>query len=94
MPPPSGSQVAQWSDFAQVVPASGALTDVGPITASGNSVTDLEFIGMKGLAIVPSACAAQTTVSLPALSWSSLLLLMTLLMLVAHRQFSRRYPTI
>ncbi len=94
VPPPTGSQVAQWSDFAQIALTSGALTDAGAITASGNSVSDLEFIGMKGLAIVPSACAASTAVALPVLSWPSLLLLTLLLALVAGTQFSRRYPTI
>lgn len=94
-PPPTGSQLTQWNDLAQIVPASGVLDDMGDITASGNSVADLEFIGLKGLAIVPNACAAQAgTVSLPVLSWPSLLFLIALLMLVAGVQFSRRYPTI
>ena len=93
-PQPSGSTIIQWNDLAQITSTSGALADMGNITASGNSVADLEFVGMKGLAIVPSACAAQATSSLPALSWPSLLLLMTLLTLIAGTQFSRRYPTI
>jgi hypothetical protein len=94
-PQPSGSTIIQWNDLAQVTATSGALDDMGNITASGNSVADLEFVGMKGLAILPSACAGQaSTSSLPALSWPSLLLLMALLMLVAGTQFSRRYPSI
>ncbi len=94
-PPPSGTTITQWNDLAQITPTSGALTDMGNITASGNSVDDLEFIGMKGLAILPSACAAQaSTVSLPMLSWQSLLLLIAFLILAAGAQFSRRYPII
>jgi hypothetical protein len=96
VPPPSGSQVAQWSDLAQLVPASGTLTDLGNVTASGSSVADLEFIGMKGLAILPSTCAAaiSTSAKLPVLSWPSLLLLIALLIVITRWQFSRRYPTI
>ena len=94
-PPPSGSTITQWNDVAQITPASGTLADMGNITASGNSIADLEFIGMKGLAIIPSACAAQaSTASLPMLSWQSLLLLIAFLVLIAGTQFSRRYPTI
>ena len=95
-PPPTGSTITQWNDVAQITPTSGALADMGNVTASGDSIADLEFIGMKGLAILPSACAAQaaTPVSLPVLSWQSLLLLIALLILVAGVQFSRRYPTI
>jgi hypothetical protein len=93
-PQPSGSTLIQWNDLAQITSTSGTLADRGNITASGNSIDDLQFIGMKGLAILPSACAAQATVSLPVLSWPSLLLLMTLLTLITGTQFSRRYPTI
>ncbi|HEX3896225.1 MAG TPA: hypothetical protein VHW73_08435 [Rudaea sp.] len=94
-PQPSGSTIIQWNDLAQITATSGALDDMGNITASGNSVADLEFVGMKGLAILPSACFAQQVVSsLPALSWPSLLLLIMLLTLITVTQFSRRYPTI
>jgi hypothetical protein len=94
-PQPTGSEIIQWNDLAQITPASGELANMGDITASGNSVADLEFVGMKGLAFVPSACAAQQAVSsLPALSWPSLLVLIMLLALIAGTQFSRRYLTI
>ncbi len=94
-PSPSGSTITQWNDLAQITSTSGVLADMGNITASGNSDADLEFIGMKGLAIFPSACAAQAaTVSLPILSWQSLFILIALLILFAGMQFSRRYPAI
>ncbi|MEP6485550.1 MAG: hypothetical protein ABJB01_13955 [Rudaea sp.] len=94
VPPPNDNDpVADWSDLAVIDPASAALSNAGPITASGGSYEDLFQIGLKGLAFVPSACAAappSTATKLPSLSAWSMLLLGLLLLVLARGQFSRR----
>jgi hypothetical protein len=95
VPPPNGStQVAEWSDLAQILADSGELTDLGPITASGSSVNDLAFIGLKGLAIPPGTCNARRpgVDPGPALSWPGLLGLIGLVALVAGTHLPRRRP--
>lgn len=95
-PPADNDPVADWSDLAQIDTTSAALSNSGPITASGNSYNDLFQIGLKGLAFLPNACAAVQAppTQLPAISWSGIALLILMLVGVAGFQFSRRYPTL
>ena len=74
----------RWSDLAQNNIVSGALTNLGSITAQGSSVNDLEFIGLRGLAIVPPICGASQAVDpTPTMSSRGLALLIALVMLLA-----------
>jgi hypothetical protein len=96
VPPPNDQPpVPPWSDLASVNPVSGTLTDLGNITATGNSVNDLEFIGLRGLAIPPSACAFSrpSVVNTPALGWSGISMLVALLVFIAGTRLPRRRPT-
>jgi hypothetical protein len=85
---------AQWSDLAQVDSGSGALTNLGSITAQGSSVNDLEFIGLRGLAITPSVCLASRPGNdpAPALSWFGMAAMIALLTLIAGTRLGRRRP--
>jgi hypothetical protein len=87
---------AQWSDLAQLDPASGTLTNLGAITAQGSSTNDLAFIGLKGLAITSNACLASRPGDppAPALSWLGMAAMMALLTLVAGTRLGRRRPNI
>jgi hypothetical protein len=87
---------AQWSDLAQVNTGSGTLTNLGSITAQGSSLNDLAFIGLRGLAITPSACLASRPVSDPAptLSWIGMTGMITLLTLIAGTRLGRRRPNV
>jgi hypothetical protein len=87
---------AQWSDLAQLDTASGTLTNLGAITAQGSSVNDLEFIGLKGLAIAPSTCIANRPGDdpAPALSWIGMAGMIALLTLVAGTRLGRRRQSI
>ena len=92
VPPPSGSEVAPWSDLVQIETGSATLANLGSITApqSSQSAADLEFIGLKGLAIAPSVCATTGSVaSTPALSWRAMAALIALLMLFAGTRLRR-----
>jgi hypothetical protein len=95
-PPADNDPVADWSDLARIDSTSAGLANSGPITASGNSYNDLFQIGLKGLAFLPSACAAvqASPTQLPVVSWPGIALLVLLLVGVAGFQFSRRYPTL
>ena len=86
---------AQWSDLAQLDPGSGALTNLGSITAQGSSTNDLAFIGLKGLAITSRACVANRPGDdpAPALSWISMAAMMALLALVAGTRLGGRRPS-
>jgi hypothetical protein len=87
---------AQWSDLAQMDTVSGSLTNLGSITAQGSSVNDLAFIGLKGLAIPPTACLASPPVSdpAPALSWFGMAAMIALLTLIAGTRLGRRRPNV
>lgn len=67
-PPPD------WSDLAQINPATGELEMVGPITGP---VDSLRQIGMKGFTIGPTSCARPSAAPNPAPvdSWWALSLL-------------------
>jgi hypothetical protein len=95
-PPDDNDPVADWADLASVDATTANLSNKGPITATGNSVEDLFQVGLKGLAFLPSACAAvhAATTQIPTLSATTLALLILLLAGVARFQFSRRYPTL
>lgn len=90
VPPPSDSApVRQWSDLAQIN-ATGALTNLGPITpAQAQFTADLEYIGLRGFAIA-AAAPAVAAASAPALSWPGLLVLAAALAL-GGIGFSRRH---
>lgn len=92
VPPPNDNDpVADWSDLAQIDPNTATLAKLGSVTASGTSYEDLFQIGLKGLAFLPSVCAAAPTTSkLPSLSVWSMALLVLLLLVLARGQFSRR----
>ena len=93
VPPPSGSS-AQWSDLATGT-ASGALTNEGAIIgAAGRSADDLEFIGLRGLAIVPPQGGGPqiTTDPTPALSWPGMALMGMLLLGFAGTRLRRHRP--
>jgi hypothetical protein len=96
VPPQQGStSVAQWSDLAQIKLAAGTLTDLGTITpSSSTSAPSLEYIGLKGLAIPNSICAASASVaSLPTLDARGLAALIAALALVAGTRLRRRRPS-
>jgi hypothetical protein len=95
IPPPSGN-AAPWSDLAQLNSLSGVLTDLGSITApaQSESAANLEFIGLKGLAIMAPVCTAARPPAdpTPALSWRGLVLLVGLMLLLAGTRLHRRRP--
>ena len=77
VPPPSGPS-ADWSDLAKIRIDTGALTNLGSITPSqAKWASDLQQIGLRGLAIPQSVCAAPApaVVSTPAAPWQALLAL-------------------
>jgi hypothetical protein len=92
VPPPNDTDpVAEWSDLAQVNPVSGALNNLGQITATGNSAEDLAFIGLRGLALPPSTCAARRPTDMtPALSWPGVATLIALVALLGGTRLTRR----
>jgi hypothetical protein len=97
VPPPSGDTVAQWSDLAMIDTGSGTLTDQGPILASGQSLPDLQYIGLKGLAIAPVTCGTASRPgvdSTPTLSWRAMAALIVLLMLFAGTVLRSRRPIV
>lgn len=70
-----------WSNLATIT-ASGALTKIGTITGPAS----LQGVGLKGMAIAPPVCAADSpapTVTAPALSPVGLIALMLSLMMCA-----------
>ena len=92
VPPPNDTDpVAEWSDLAQIDPMSGVLSDLGDITASGNSAGDLAFIGLRGLALPPTICAARRPTDMtPALSWPAIAALIALVGLLGGTRLTRR----
>lgn len=100
VPPPSGNTSADWSDLAKVSVASGALTVVGNITPPASTGTNspayqnLFQIGLKGLAVPDSVCAAAaTTASTPALSARGIAALIALMLLLGGTRLLRRRPS-
>lgn len=83
---------AQWSDLARIDANTGTLTNLGPITAQGTSAENLVLVGLKGLALAPSACVASRAGvdSTPALSWYGIAGLIGLL--IAGTCMRRRRP--
>lgn len=93
-PPVDSSQTTRWSDLGKIAASSGVLTNLGPVTAQGQSAADLAFVGLRGLAIPNAVCAASASVaSTPALSTRSLGGLILLLLLVAGTRLRQRRPT-
>jgi len=92
VPPPNDTDpVAEWSDLAHINPATGVLSNLGQITASGNSANDLAFIGLRGLALPPSTCAAHRPTDMtPALTWPGVATLIALVGLLGGTRLTRR----
>lgn len=91
VPPQSDSAPVQpWSDLGQLNSA-GALTILAPITpAQSQSSADLEYIGLKGLAIPAGICAAPLSLgATPALPWPALLVLLAALALIGGTRARR-----
>jgi hypothetical protein len=86
-PEPGITTVPMWSDLAVLDASSGSLNNTGVITGPA----DLQFIGLKGLAIAAPVCAATRpgdptpTLSVPALG-----VLIALMMLVAGTRLRQR----
>ncbi|MGH8041745.1 MAG: hypothetical protein ACREPN_06850 [Rudaea sp.] len=95
-PQPGNTAVAQWSDLAQLAPATGALTKLGAITASSpTSAPNLAYIGIKGLAIPASVCAATAnSAAVPILSWRVLAILFALVLLLGGTRLRRHRPNL
>jgi hypothetical protein len=94
VPPQTDTTPVQpWSDLGQISPE-GALDILAPITpAQSQSSADLEYIGLKGLAIPSGICAAAVSLtSAPTLSWYGLAILLALLALVGGTRARRRHP--
>ncbi|MDR3390044.1 MAG: hypothetical protein P4L92_23650 [Rudaea sp.] len=90
-PEPGVTTVALWSDLAQLNATTGTLVDTGPIVGP----SDLEQIGLKGLAIAPPVCtAARPGDPTPSMSAHGLTLLTLLLLLLAGTVLRRRRPTL
>lgn len=79
----------EWSDLARFDVATGAMTNLGPITGPAS----LRYISMKGLAVAPNTCVPEdpdggpAPAPLPAQSTWTLLLLGLLLALLGVMQF-------
>ncbi|HET8941783.1 MAG TPA: hypothetical protein VFN13_07340 [Rudaea sp.] len=93
-PAPGESSTALWSDLGQIAPNSGQLTNLGPVTAQGESVANLAHIGLRGLAIPSSVCAIQADVApTPTLSRQALAILSLLFALLAGTVLRKCRPT-
>jgi hypothetical protein len=95
VPPQSDSQpVRAWSDLAQLSP-SGSLTNLGSITpAQPADSSDLEYIGLKGLAVPSGICAAAASLAAtPTLSWPGLAALIALSTLLGGTTLRKRRQT-
>jgi hypothetical protein len=98
VPPPSDANptAAKWSDLSRnSVAGNGTLLNLGPITAPANSISagDLEFIGLRGFAIVPpSGGTAVTTEPTPALGTPALACLILLFAVFAGTRLGRHRP--
>jgi len=93
VPPESDSTPVQaWSDLGQLSPG-GALTILAPITpAQPQSAPDLQYIGLKGLAIPSGICAVAATLgSAPALPWPALLALFAAIALIGGTRARRTH---
>jgi len=91
VPPENDSTPVQsWSDLGQLSPG-GALTIMAPITpAQPQSAADLQYIGLKGLAIPSGICAvAAPLASTPTLPWPALLALLAVLALAGRTRLRR-----
>jgi hypothetical protein len=92
VPPQSDSQpVQQWSDLAQIS-ATGALNNLGSITpATPASSPDLEYIGLKGLAVPSGICAVAAPIATtPVLSWPAIAALIAVFALLGGTTLRRR----
>ncbi|MEO8804156.1 MAG: hypothetical protein ABI304_06165 [Rudaea sp.] len=93
-PPVDSSPAAQWSDLGTIATSSGSLTNLGPVTAQGQSAANLAYIGLRGLAIPDAVCAAAAAnvATTPALSGRALVGLILLLMWIAGTVLRWRRP--
>jgi hypothetical protein len=92
VPPQHDSDpVAEWSDLAQLSSA-GALNDLGAIMPSLPQWSiDLQYIGLRGLAIPSGICApaGPAVTATPALSWRGITGLLVLIVLVSGTRLRR-----
>jgi hypothetical protein len=96
VPPLPPTQTPQWSTLATISPK-GALATVGDITTPTgikypSNVTQLPYVGLKGLAIASPCAVARTAVldPAPATSPTGLAILMLLIASVAGTSLRRR----
>jgi hypothetical protein len=61
MPPATGTTVPDWNDLARIDPATGVLTNLGPITGPDT----LKQIGMKGFTLTLADPPASTPIRSP-----------------------------
>jgi len=89
-PQPGVTTVPLWSDLASLDASRGSLNNTGAITGP----TDLQYIGLKGLAITPPICAAAPAqaASIPAITARGLAVLIALLALLAGTRLHRHRP--
>ena len=87
-PAPGSTEVADWSDLAQIDPATGKVTIIGPITGPES----LRQIGMKGFSIGPPRCVAggAAAVSAPVATPPWLALLASMLVVLGAFAARRR----
>lgn len=87
VPPTTGNVVPDWADLAQIDPATGQMTLVGPITGPAS----LRQVGMKGFSFGPPMCAPQGTLAAAAPVGSpATLATMVLLLMLAGAWATRR----
>lgn len=77
----------QWSNLAQIS-GNGALSKLGTITGPTSGPTNLQNVGLTGLAIAPPICSqvgdpSENIYGTPTLSWRALAVLILLLLAVA-----------
>lgn len=92
--PNDNDPTPQWSDLA-TGELSGTLANRGNVTAPANttSFADLQYIGLRGLAITPPAAPAGGPVAeAPVLSFAGLATLLALLLASAGTWLRRNHP--
>ncbi len=85
----------QWSNLAQIGD-NGALNKLGTITGPTAGPTNIQNVGLTGLAIAPPKCATTGaadpvpgTLATPVLSWQGMIVLLLLLVATASKRRAR-----
>jgi len=86
----------QWSNLAQIG-ENGALNKLGTITGPSSGPTNIQNVGLTGLAIAPPKCTTTGpafpvpgTLATPALSWPGMIVLGLLVVALASTRRKRR----